>query len=402
MTSRLIADDVQVRMATAGKLAGESRYAEAVGALLPLSRSEGPDATTGRIMLSMLQLQAGAPAFAAQYLHAAAMKDLGVYENDALESLVKSIRLALASGGGRGGPRGALTAEDGRRMLRDLRSRYPLDPLIALAELELLDVKDGERGRRARGILDELQRAAGDQALDALRPGSTRSWARFLAPIAPEVASELIRKELVKEPGNLDLLQLTGEIAMIEGDLETARREYETLLAIEPRAEAGYALAEVLLESGATRIVIDPLLVQANGRPGASGERSSFLQALAELNVPRPSLLTQRQRDRFDRGRLEDHERREEIERNLVDGLVERLEGLWRDRARNAEVLDVFEVGLAYAIALSRRGAAADHAAGLTLVSELRPPSRTSPYVPALLETLESVARAAAQARSGS
>ena len=100
-------------------------------------------------------------------------------------------------------------------------------------------------------------------------PGSTRSWARFLAPIAPEVASDLVRKEHLKEPGNLDLLQLTGEIAMIEGDLQTARREYETLLAIEPRAEVGYALAEVMLGGGATRSVIDPLLAQANRRAAA-------------------------------------------------------------------------------------------------------------------------------------
>lgn len=402
MTPRLIADDVEVLMATAGKLAGQSRYAEAVRALLPLSRSDGPDATTGRIMLSVLQLQAGAPAFAAQYLHAAAMKDLGVYEHDALESLVESIRLALVDGGGRGGPRGNLEAEDGRRMLRDLRARYPHDPLIALAELELLEVEDGERGRRARGMLDELQRAAGEQALDSLRPGSTRSWARFLAPIAPEVASDLVRKEHLKEPGNLDLLQLTGELARIGGDLQTARREYETLLAIEPRAEVAYALSEVLLQGGATRSEVDPLLVQTNGRAGASSARSSFLQSLAELNVPRPSPLTPGQLERFGEGRVNDHERRQANERRLVDGIVERLEGLWRERAGRAEALDAFEVGLAYATALSRRGTAEDDAAVLALVSELRPLAMDRYYVPALLETLESVARAAAEARSGS
>ena len=287
-------------------------------------------------------------------------------------------------------------------MLRDLRARYPHDPLIALAELELLEVEDGERGRRARGMLDELQRAAGEQALDSLRPGSTRSWARFLAPIAPEVASDLVRKEHLKEPGNLDLLQLTGELARIGGDLQTARREYETLLAIEPRAEVGYALAEVLLQGGATRSEIDPLLVQTNGRAGASSARSSFLQSLAELNAPRPSPLTPGQLKRFGEGLVNDHERREANERRLVDGIVERLEGLWRERARHAEALDAFEVGLAYATALSRRGTAEDDAAVLALVSELRPLAMDRHYVPALLETLESVARAAAEARSGS
>ena len=107
-------------------------------------------------------------------------------------------------------------------MLRDLRSRYPHDPLIALAELELLDVKEGERGRRARGLLTELQRVAGERPLNALRPGSTQAWVQFLAPFALEVASDLVQGESIKEPGNVELLRLTGELARLDGDDDRA------------------------------------------------------------------------------------------------------------------------------------------------------------------------------------
>ena len=400
MTARLIADDVEVSMALAGKLASKGNYAEAVKTLLPLTRSEGPGATTGRIMFSLLQLRAGAPAFAAQYLHEAAMRDLGVFENDALESLVNSIRLALADGGERG--RGSLSAEDGRRMLRDLRSRYPDDPLVALAELELSGAKDGERGRRARGMLAQLQRVAGERPLDALRPGSTQAWVRFLSTIAPDVASELLQREFIKEPGNIDLLQLTGEIAWVEGDLERARHEYETLLAIEPRADVYYALAEVLLEGGAMRPVIDPLLAKANRLAGAAEARSSFLRSLAELNTPRVLPLTPAQLERFSDGRIRSHGSRAESERRMLDGLVPRLRTLWQEREGSAEVVDTAELGLAYASALSWRGTAEDDAAVLALVSELRPLVANRRYVPVLLETLASVSRNAARARSGS
>ncbi len=398
MTARLIANDVEVRMARAGKLAGDSRYAEAIRALLPLARLEGADAITGRIMLSLLQLQAGAPAFAAQYLHAAAMKDLGVYENDALESLVDAIRLALAGGGARG----TLTAEDARRMLRDLRSRYPHDPLIALAELELLDVKEGERGRRARGLLTELQRVAGERPLNALRPGSTQAWVQFLAPFALEVASDLVQGESIKEPGNVELLRLTGELARLDGDDDRARKVYETLLAIEPSADAYYALAEILLSRGANLREIDPLLRQASRLDGASNSRSSFLRALGELNVPATSPLTPNQLERFSQAGIKEHERRVAAERQMANRLVERLAQLWQRRDRSADTVDIVELGLAYAAALSRRGSDADDRTIAALVNELRPLVEDRLYVPVLLETLESVSRAATEARSGS
>ena len=86
----------------------------------------------------------------------------------------------------------------------------------------------------------------------------------------------------------------------------------------------------------------------------------------------------------------------------MLDGLVQRLQTLWQEREGSAEVVDTAELGLAYASALSWRGTAEDDAAVLALVSELRPLVANRRYVPVLLETLASVSRNAARARSGS
>lgn len=363
MGKKQIGNDVEVRIATAGKLARSSKYRQAVETLLPVARSEGPSATEGRIMLSLFQLRAGEPAFAAQYLHQAAMKNLGIYRDAALGSLVDAIRLALDGSSKGSRTRGALTQEDARRMLRDLSAKYPQDPLIALAELELLDVEDGERGRRAQGILQQLQQAAGRRSLNEIRPGATRAWVEFLAPLAAEVASDFVRSELVKEPGNVELLQLAGLIAESTGDLDLARREYETLLAIEPRAETCYALAELLVGQGATTREIVPLLRQANRLRGGPSVRSLYLQSLADLHVSKPRL----------------------------DVLADRLRNLWNQRQRSDKEVDPVDTGLLYADVLMRRFGPDDEQTLRELLEELRPMVVDRLYRAGFVEALEGI-----------
>lgn len=200
----------------------------------------------------------------------------------------------------------------------------------------------------------------------------------------------------------MELLQLTGEIARIEGDLDRARREYETLLAIEPRADVCYALAEVLLERGAADSTVGPLLDQASELSGASDARAQYLRSIADLNVPRVSPLTSGQLERFSEGRIRSAENREASERRLLDRLVQRLEKLWQGRAESSDVIDVADLGIAYASALSRRGTVEDDAAVVALVSELQSLVEDRRYAPVLLVALASVSRTAAKARSGS
>lgn len=302
-------------------------------------------------------------------------------------------------------------------MLRDLRAKYPEDPLVALAELQLLDVEDGERGRRARGLLATLQQAAGDRPFNSLRPGATQAWVRFLAPVAAEVASDLVQTELVKEPGNIELFQLAGLVARIEGDTERARREYETLLAIEPRADACYALAELLVDEGASRADIDPLLAQANRLGGGSSARANYLRSIAEMHIPAPTPLSpgqvrelearrkQQQKDAEKNGgnrRPDPRENLEERERKRADALVSRLQGLWQQRVRASAEIDTVELGLLYAGALTRRGTPEDDRVLLELLDELRPLVEGRLYVPQLLDALEGITRAAMTTGSSS
>lgn len=366
MGPELIDDPVEVSIARAGKLARTSRYGDAVRELLPVARGNGPSSTEGRIMLSLFEMRAGEPSFAAKHLHEAAMGDLGIYREAALDTLVEAIRDALGRAARGEAQRGALTPEEARRMLWDLGAKYPTDPLVALAQLELLDVAEGERGRRAQGVLRDLQRQAGNRPLDDLRAGATRAWVEFLAPIAAEVASELVRTQLSKDPGNVELLELSGRVAEVTGDVETAMREYRTLLAIEPRAGTCYALAELLVDNGAGTDEIAPLLEQADSLQGGASARSLYLLSLADMRSANPNL-------------------------NL---LVDRLRSLWNQRRRSADEVDPIQVGLLYADALLRRSSPQDLAAFDGLMETMRPMVKDTFYEGEFLQALEGVHRA--------
>ncbi|MEE2939204.1 MAG: hypothetical protein VX460_02345, partial [Planctomycetota bacterium] len=75
---------------------------------------------------------------------------------------------------------------------------------------------------------------------------------------------------------------------------------------------------------------------------------------------------------------------------------------LWRERASSADAVDVAELGLAYASALSRRGPAEAAAAVLALVGALRPLGAHQRSAPVRRAPLARVSRSAAKARSGS
>lgn len=358
--ARLINDPIETSIAEAGKLARDGKYKEAVDKMLPVIRSGGRKATQGRIMLSIFAIRADEPGIAAQYLHAAAMGDLGIYKNAALDSLLHAIEGALDNEADRKPQRASLTHAEAQLMLRDLTARYPLDPLVALARLKLQDVAEGERGARARGLLTEMRQGSGGKSLNQLRPGATKRWVEFLAPIAAEVASDLVEDELRVQPGNVELLQLAGFVAEAVGDFPSAKRDYRALLAINPRPETGYSLAEILIAEGATPADVIPLLVQAGRLQGGGSARSVYLRSLADIRVARPGL----------------------------DDLVKRLAGLWNQRTRSRDEVDPLGVGLLYADALSRRGNDKDGAALDRLMEELSPYVKDSLYEGQFLDAL--------------
>ena len=325
----LIDDPVEIALAEAGELHRRKKYEEAAQTIRTVLDAGGSAATEGRVILGTLMIKLRQPSFAAQYLFEAAMGAPGVYRDLVLDSLLFSVRFALQAEETGAPQRGALTRERALEMLDSIARRYPDDPVVALTALELQDIEDGERGARARGILDRLHGPSGRRTLEELRPGSTRRWVDMLVGVAPEVAYELVEGDLAIEPGNLNLWLLSGVVAEARGYEEEARIAYETLLAIDPVAGIGYALAELLIEQGEEEDDLETVLTAADRAKGGGSLRSSYLRALGEMRRSKPRLAK----------------------------AIPRLQTLWKARRRASREVDTLELGLLYTEALFRTGA---------------------------------------------
>lgn len=359
----LINDEIEVAIAKAGEFAGVGKYKEAVDEMLPVILSGGPKVTQGRIMLSIFEIRAGQHAFAALHLQEAALADLGVYEDVALKALVGAIKDAVKSNEAGTSQRGTLNAAKAAEMLEELSLRYPLDPIIALERLKLLDLKVEERASRARGLLSTIARNSDGKSLNELRRGATTRWVEFLAPLAPKVAADLVEEQLELEPGNLELLRLAGYVAEQDGRIEEAKRNYGTYLDIAPDSDTGYALVELMIREGATPGQIRPRLNMADRSQAGGSARSTYLNSLAQL-----------------RGRQPD-----------IDAINQALGGLWRQRERSRHEVDPLSLGLLYADVLMRRALPDDLETLGALIADLRPLAEDTLYEGQFLDGLEGV-----------
>ncbi|MEM6673001.1 MAG: hypothetical protein AAF726_09155 [Planctomycetota bacterium] len=372
----LIDDPVEVAIAEAGELARLGRNDEAIVQLQQILKQEGVTDTKARFIQGLLQIRALQPALAAQYLFDAAMGDPGIFRTIVIDSLLLSIEASLRAMEEGIPQRGGLGREDALEMLDQLAARYPLDPVVALAQLRLQDLAEGERGPRARGILDTMFRRSGRRTLEDLRSGSTAAWVRYLSPVAPDVAQEVVSRDLALDPGSLELWQLSGQAAEAAGDREEARIAYETLLAIDPQPETGYALAELLITDGAPRNTLEGILRTADTSRGGGTLRSIYLRALADLHGPSTD------------------------NPQKLDIVVERTKTLWNSRARGE--VDPLAVGLLYVDALFLRGTREDLAKLGKVLSDLAPIANERPYAGGLVSALEGIraTRAAEERRS--
>ncbi|MEO0661315.1 MAG: hypothetical protein AAFZ87_07245, partial [Planctomycetota bacterium] len=168
---------------------------------------------------------------------------------------------------------------------------------------------------------------------------------RYLTPIASDVAAELVEEQLVLAPGNALLLQLSGEVARVQGRTKDARADFETLLAIEPQAETGYALAELMIEEGASPAEIRQVLRQAGQLEGGASARATYLSSIDDLRRARPRL----------------------------DDIVPRLRTLWQQRASSRDQVDPLELGLTFTDALVRRGTKSDLEEVLQVIEQAQP-----------------------------
>jgi len=145
---------------------------------------------------------------------------------------------------------------------------------------------------------------------------------------------EILQRDREIEPGNLDVWQLLGDVSYHRGDREAARGYYETLLAIDPRPEAAFALAELMIEEGARAHEVKPILSQASRIRAGGSERAVFLSTIADLrdkNLNAPNRFAPKLKE-----------------------ITGRLRGLWNSRDRVRKEIDTIELGLLYADSLFR------------------------------------------------
>ncbi len=336
----LIANPIEIRLARAGELARKGKNVDAILELAPVVNSGGIAATEGRLTLGLLMIRAEQYSGAVEQLEAALLNDPGIFKEVVIDSLLFALRETIAIARGRDGTsapqRGQLKEAKALAILEDLMGQYPLDPMVALTHLELQPtLSSSERGIRGGKVLDRLYLDSGRKPLDQLRRGCTRRWIEFLAPIAPDVAESVLERDLVLEPGNLDLWQLSGEIAELQNDRENSKEFYQTLMAIDPRPETAFALAEIMIEEGAEPRESKRILAQASRAQAGGSARAIYLQTVADL-----------------RDRLLDYP----VDRapQLVT-IVPRLRELWKSRERIRKEVDALDLGLLYADALFRR-----------------------------------------------
>ena len=336
----LIANPIEIRLARAGELARKGKNVEAILELAPVVNSGGIAATEGRLTLGLLMIRAEQYSGAVEQLEAALSSDPGIFKEVVIDSLLFALRETISiarDGGGNAAPqRGQLDETMALEILEDLMRQYPLDPMVALTHLELQPtLTSAERGIRGGKVLERLYQDSGRKPLDQLRRGCTRRWIEFLAPIAPDVAESVLKRDLVLEPGNLDLWQLSGEIAELQNDRVNSKVFYETLMAIDPRPETAFALAEIMIEEGANPQASKKILARASRAQAGGSARAIYLQTVADL-----------------RDRLLDYPGK--YTPKLVT-IVPRLRELWKSRERVRKEVDPLDLGLLYADALFRR-----------------------------------------------
>jgi len=330
--AELIDDPVEVALAEASDLARRNDNASAVAKLRSVLAEAGDSEVEARLILGILMIRASQPSFAANYLHDAALGDPGIFQTVVVDSLLYSLRYAVKAEEDGIKQRGAIGKARALEMLGELSERYPLDPMIMLARLELSQIPKQSWGESAKRALDALYTDSDRRPLEQLRRGSTRRWVELLSEIQIDLARDIVERDLVHEPGNLELWNLRAEIATAMEDDEAAAGIYRALLAIDPRGEVGYALAEILIERGASIKEVVSVLTDADRAQNGGGNRSLFLRSLAQTRQFKPDL----------------------------NQMIQRLRGVWSARNRAGSGVDPVRLGELYVDVMMRRNGPGD------------------------------------------
>ncbi len=348
----LINDPIEIALAEAGELARRKDGAAAVRTLQAVLGEAGSSGTEARLILGILMIREGQFSFAATFLFDAAMGEPGVFQTVVLDSLRSSIRRVIQADSAGAQQRGALGREAALEMLSRLADRYPLDPMVALAKLELSDVPRQNWGESAERSLDDIYQRSGRRSLESLRTGSTRRWVELLTEVRVDLARDLVDRDLIHEPGNLELWKLRAEVAEEMEDEETGAQIYEALLVIDPSSAMGYSLAEIMIERGDVMKEISRVLQIADRAQGGGGARSTYLSSLAQSRLYKAPL----------------------------PAIIRRLANLWRGRERAATDVDPVLLGELYLRVLLRRGTPEDTAEVARVLEVLASEAGRLPY----------------------
>jgi len=350
--AELINDPVQVALAEASELARKGEHASAVATLQAVLRTAGESETEARLMLGLLMIKANQPSPAANFLIEAALGDPGIFETVVLDSLIFSLRFAVQSELTGTSPAGTIGKDRALDMLSKLGDRYPLDPMVAIARLELSGLNRERWGDWARTAIDQLYQRSNRQPLEALRRGSTRRWVNLLINIKIDLAKSIVERDLLHEPGNLELWHLRARIANAMNDEVAAAEIYRALLEIDPTADTGFALAEIQIAQGAELDTVLATLRAAGEAQNGGDRRDIYLTSLAQLRLSaqRPGQI------------------------------IQRLQNAWRSRAREGSGVDPVLLGELYLDSLLRRYADQDVAVTAELLRTLTEEASDRPY----------------------
>ncbi|MFT5051338.1 MAG: tetratricopeptide (TPR) repeat protein [Chlamydiales bacterium] len=267
-----------------------------------------------------------------------------------------------------------LSPEEVDFALERLHQRFPLDPLISLAQTRRILLKD-DGPHLAAGFasnrLRALRKGARGGALDSLRPGSGSAWAELLLEFTPEGAENLLREELVITPGNLDLWLLLAECVRVRGRTDDALSIYRQLVEMSEDGQAHLALAWMLADGGATPSEVKRHLTESSGVLRPDSARTTFIQLRSRLQSPSEP----------------------------VAPVIRDLTALWDARDGRASEVPLNELGMTYASALIRRSTREDEKQ-LQTVLETLAGTTGDPYERDVLRSLGALAKVVARDRA--
>jgi len=343
------------------------RYSAARSMLRTAFEDAGPDRFLGRDLMARTQAALGEKSAAVSDYLLACEALPRESAHPLVEEFVEFLEVQAVA-------RKPLSAEEVDFALERLYQRFPLDPLVSLAQTRRIMLQE-DGSHLAAGFasnrLRALRKGARGGALDSLRPGSGSAWAKLLLDFMPEGAEDLLREELMITPGNLDLWLLLAECVRVRGRTDDALEIYRQLVEMSDDGQAHLALAWMLADGGAPPSEVKQHLSESLGVARPDSARINFIQLRSRLQSPAEPIGP------------------------VIGGLTE----LWETRDEIVGEVPLTDLGMTYASALIRRSTRQDERQ-LQTVLETLSGTTSDPYERDVLRGLGALAKVVVKERA--